>query len=776
MLLRDKREIQRQHIRALETELEAGEQIIDHLQNQLNKLKSEEAQLVRQQLEEKRWYQRLLRICLIVKKFFMLKEQVFSLKVQGQKVLREEGFRVFMVKAIQSMYMLVKVGVLTSFDAVLVIRHFGIRKFLSTIEADKAKNLDPEVEPETLLRSDVQSYDVIIFPIIEWEFRFQRPQQIAVQFAKAGHRVFYLCTTFHGKKKSSIRVIQDRIYEVHLPGPQHLNVYIDSIGEQIEDRICDSFVLLRREFGIVDAVCLVNLPFWRPVAFKLREKFGWQVVYDCMDHHAGFSTNKEEMLREERALILGSDLVLASSRLIFQEQSLLNKNCVLIPNAADFEHFHYSARENPPQEIRDIKKPIIGYYGAISDWFDSELVRALAQERPGWSFVLIGSTFGSRIDHLNGEKNIHLFGEKPYAVLPSYLSAFDVCIIPFKKTPLTEATNPVKIFEFLSAGKAVVATELAELQHFNDYVHLASEKDGWLQAIEDALKDDDPVRIQARFDFARQNTWDKRALQIEELIRSLYTKVSIIVITYDNLDLTKMCIDSIIAKTHYPNFEIIIVDNNSQDGTKEYLLGLAADNSNMKIILNENNEGFAKANNKGIMASSGDYIVFLNNDTIVTRGWLTRLLRHLQDERVGMVGPVTNFCGNEAKIDVLYRSVKELEEFSEQYIREHMEPKGYDIKVLAMYCLAMRKSVVDEIGLLDEQFEIGMFEDDDYSHRVRLKGYRVVYAEDIFIHHFGEASFGKLKKSGKYMKLFEENKKRFEEKWGIKWEPHRHRS
>jgi GT2 family glycosyltransferase len=93
-----------------------------------------------------------------------------------------------------------------------------------------------------------------------------------------------------------------------------------------------------------------------------------------------------------------------------------------------------------------------------------------------------------------------------------------------------------------------------------------------------------------------------------------------------------------------------------------------------------------------------------------------------------------------------------------------------------MFCLAMRRDVYERVGPLDERFEVGMFEDDDYALRARHAGYRVVCAEDAFVHHFGEVSFNKLKPSGEYEQLFAANRRRFEEKWGTPWEPHRARA
>jgi hypothetical protein len=98
-----------------------------------------------------------------------------------------------------------------------------------------------------------------------------------------------------------------------------------------------------------------------------------------------------------------------------------------------------------------------------------------------------------------------------------------------------------------------------------------------------------------------------------------------------------------------------------------------------------------------------------------------------------------------------------------------------NIPMLAMFCVAMRRDVFRAVGCLDEGFGLGLFEDDDYSRRVRTAGLRVACAEDVFIHHFGEASFGALVPTGVYAALFEQNRRRFEGTWNVTWTPHRRR-
>jgi len=164
--------------------------------------------------------------------------------------------------------------------------------------------------------------------------------------------------------------------------------------------------------------------------------------------------------------------------------------------------------------------------------------------------------------------------------------------------------------------------------------------------------------------------------------------------------------------------------------------------------------------------------VLLNNDTIVTRGWLSTLIRHIQaDASIGLIGPVTNNIGNEAKVDVGYSNPEDMPAWAASFVREH-DGQLFSIPMLAMFCVAMRRKVFEEVGLLDEQFGIGLFEDDDYTHRVKANGFRVVCAADAFVHHFGQAAFKKLVANGEYQELFDENRRRYERKWNIEWAPH----
>jgi GT2 family glycosyltransferase len=248
-------------------------------------------------------------------------------------------------------------------------------------------------------------------------------------------------------------------------------------------------------------------------------------------------------------------------------------------------------------------------------------------------------------------------------------------------------------------------------------------------------------------------------------------KASIVVVTYNNLVLTRLTLESTLANTDEGAYELIVVDNGSDEATRHYLSVLASRNQQICVIHNERNRGFAAGTNQGLELTQGEVLVLLNSDTIVPPGWLPGLVRTLEDPGIGLVGPLTNRCGNEAEIPSAYETYGEMLEFAAER-RARARGVVTDIPVATMFCLAFRRSTLDHIGGLDEGFGLGLFEDDDYSVRVRRGGGRIVCAEDVFVHHFGEGSLGSLAASGEYGELFEANKRLFEEKWGVSWKPH----
>nr|WGD77031.1 glycosyltransferase family 2 protein [Bacillus subtilis] len=167
-------------------------------------------------------------------------------------------------------------------------------------------------------------------------------------------------------------------------------------------------------------------------------------------------------------------------------------------------------------------------------------------------------------------------------------------------------------------------------------------------------------------------------------------KTSIIVLTYNQLALTKQCLESIWKHTNNDCIEVIVIDNGSHDGTRDYLKQITS----IKAIFNKTNEGFAKACNQGLEVASGDNILFLNNDTVVTNQWLEPMIKSLyQDDKIGMVGPVSNYVsGPQEKFPLTTQTLKKLKIF---LVFTVCGSRGRSKAVLRLvgFCLLVKKKV-----------------------------------------------------------------------------------
>ncbi len=602
--------------------------------------------------------------------------------------------------------------------------------------------------------------DILFLPVIAWSYRRQRPQQLAEALARRGRRVFYGALEGPGEPREETAVAPG-VTLLPLAGVRREDPADRRLRGATLDALLNCLARARDKHELYETVVVVETPFWTPLALALRERFGWKVVYDCLDEHSGFGTNRSQVLvEEEERLTEEADLVVATSSVLLERLSARSASARLLPNACDAELFR--AVPDPPPGRAGLT---VGYVGAVDDWFDEDLFDELARSRPDWKFEVVGGFEGERVSPA-APGNVTFHGERPHRELPTLRGRFDVEIIPFRLTPLTNAVDPVKLYEAAAAGRPVVATPMRSLVPLADrgLLRLASTAPDFVRAIEEASGEGSEAAARRRA-FARENTWDHRAGELERAIRSLYPRVSIVIVTHNALPYTRLCLASLEAATDWPNVEIVVVDNGSTDGSRQWLLEEAARRGEgLRVIPFAENRGFAPAANAGAAASSGEFLCLLNNDTVVTRGWLSALLRHLQrDQTLGLVGPSTNEIANEARVEVGYRDPADLEAWARAFTRAHAghaDPIG----MLAMFCVLMRRSVFEAVGPLDERFAVGMFEDDDYSRRVRSRGLGVAVARDSFVHHWGRGTFRSLPEA-EYRRVYEENRRRYEEKW-----------
>ena len=245
---------------------------------------------------------------------------------------------------------------------------------------------------------------------------------------------------------------------------------------------------------------------------------------------------------------------------------------------------------------------------------------------------------------------------------------------------------------------------------------------------------------------------------------------SIIIPCCNQVDYTRRCLESVLGRTRQP-YELVVVDNGSTDGTRSYLkevealAGSAGGPLRVDVIHNDANRGFPTACNEGLSGARGRYVIFLNNDTVVTEGWLDGLVRwSLYDwPKVALVGPVTNNAPAPQQVAIDYGDLDRLEAFAARQ-RRQFAGKALQVQRLTGFCLLARREVLEQVGGFDEGYGLGFFDDDDLGMRVRKAGFQTLVAQEVFIHHFGSRTFRGL--GVDIRKALVKNHERFKAKWG----------
>lgn len=264
-------------------------------------------------------------------------------------------------------------------------------------------------------------------------------------------------------------------------------------------------------------------------------------------------------------------------------------------------------------------------------------------------------------------------------------------------------------------------------------------------------------------------TEEENKVVIEQAIENLRNNFeisvknySIVLLTYNNLDYTKICVKSIKQYSNNNNYEIIIIDNNSTDDTGEWI----KEQNGIKYILNDENKGFPAGCNQGVNLSERENDIFLlNNDTVIMPNSIFNLRMGLySDESVGATGAVSNSVSYYQKISEQYNDFNGYMDYALK--NNVVDEARYESRIkLVGFAMFIKRTVLDKVGLLDERFTPGNYEDDDISFRIILEGYQLLLCKDSYIHHFGSVSFDNA--SPEYRELLRVNSAKFKEKWGF---------
>ncbi len=333
---------------------------------------------------------------------------------------------------------------------------------------------------------------IVVYPeAVHWE-PMQRPQQILRELAQKGYLCFF-CDPYNQDFK--IREEEENLF------------IVNNEGALLE--------VLKHKHIIVICSWLVQMSW----ADLVPSKTIW---YDVLDKLEFFSMYDEEMLDKHKDVLKHANFVSYTAKNL-KKYVIDRKDAIYLPNGCNVEDFVKNKGINIPLEILTLlnkNKKIIGYFGAVEEWFDLDLIREIAARNDDWEFVIIGKV-GINIESVD-KSNISFLGLRPYQELVNYAKHFDVCIIPFKVNDLTNSVSPVKFFEYASLGKPIVSTPILEMKFYeSDYVRLAKDARSFEKEIKNSLAEE--IQLEAMKggkSIADENQWRSRVEVFEKKLNS----------------------------------------------------------------------------------------------------------------------------------------------------------------------------------------------------------------------------------------------------------------
>jgi glycosyltransferase involved in cell wall biosynthesis len=391
----------------------------------------------------------------------------------------------------------------------------------------------------------IHGESIVCFAGEDWWYHHPHSKNhIMRRLARAGNKVIFVNSIsmglpsigsreFLGKIKrklasyaKAVRVAEDGVVVV---SPIVLPFYANRLVRAVNSALLALQIrLLIVALDMRDPVLWIAIPTALAVVGRLGElALIYQVSdkYDMnrMDH----ATSGQLITTMHAELLEKADLVYYSGRKLLEEETEANPKLAskakLLEQAVDFEHFASATTRDwgAPDDIRRIPRPRLGYFGAIESWLlDQKLIRYVSQKRPAWQWVMLGLKAAPL--EVEGLKNFHHLGSRPYSEMPRYASQFDVCVLPWvTDNEFVSYGSAIKVREYLATGKPVVMTPLYEYERLNGILRIARDYEDFISKVEDALHHDTSEKRQARQQAVRESTWDVRAEEVSRDIERL---------------------------------------------------------------------------------------------------------------------------------------------------------------------------------------------------------------------------------------------------------------
>ena len=343
---------------------------------------------------------------------------------------------------------------------------------------------------------------VMVFtPSVEWFFLFQRAQQMAHSYASQGAAVIFLTTQRQYDSFVAVKEVEKNVFLVN----ENLAKRVDEMCAKAKKTV----------------TCVYNIA-GIPVSKQYHSDVLEYEYVDDISVTVSGAADLSAAVKVHEDIMKDADIVVATAKKLYDEAVTKCRKVIFSPNAADCDFFSAPAEKNAKYaDLQEKYSCVLGYYGALASWFDYDIIRAVAEKKPDWCWLLIGKKIDNDMERSKIEKlpNVIYAPAVPYKELPSYIACCDIMTIPFVLNEITAATSPVKLFEYMASGKPIITSDMNECRNYGS-VHIYKDCESFIELAEKSLKEaKDPEYIALLRREASENTWYSRAKAVLEEVQ-----------------------------------------------------------------------------------------------------------------------------------------------------------------------------------------------------------------------------------------------------------------